>query len=61
MKWDTWRRSACSEFASRDPDLCAYGDVTLDFSRPGKPTDNAFIDPSTPSWGTRQQTADFTA
>ena len=26
-------------------DLCAYRrDVTLDFSRPGKPTDNAFIE-----------------
>ncbi len=32
-----------SEFVSRDLDLWAYQrDVTLDFSRPGKPTDNAF-------------------
>lgn len=31
------------EFASRDLDLWAYQrGVTLDFSRPGKPTDNAF-------------------
>ena len=31
-----------SEFVSRDLDLWAYqNDVTLDFSRPGKPTDNA--------------------
>jgi putative transposase len=30
---------------SRDLDLWAYqNDVTLDFSRPGKPTDNAFIE-----------------
>jgi putative transposase len=34
-----------SEFVSRDLDLWAYAhDVTLDFSRPGKPTDNAFIE-----------------
>jgi len=34
-----------SEFISRDLDLWAYRhDVTLDFSRPGKPTDNAFIE-----------------
>ena len=33
-----------SEFISRDLDLWAYAnDVTLDFSRPGKPTDNGFI------------------
>ena len=33
-----------SEFVSRDLDLWAYQrGVTLDFSRPGKPTDNAFI------------------
>ncbi len=32
-----------SEFISRDLDLWAYqNDVTLDFSRPGTPTDNAF-------------------
>ena len=34
-----------SEFISRDLDLWAYqNNVTLDFSRPGKPTDNAFIE-----------------
>jgi putative transposase len=34
-----------SEFISRDLDLWAYAhDVTIDFSRPGKPTDNAYIE-----------------
>ncbi|QFT33932.1 Integrase core domain protein [Labrenzia sp. THAF82] len=34
-----------SEFISRELDLWAYRrGVTLDFSRPGKPTDNAFIE-----------------
>jgi putative transposase len=34
-----------SEFISRDLDLWAYQkNVILDFSRPGKPTDNAFIE-----------------
>jgi transposase InsO family protein len=34
-----------SEFVSRDMDLWAYQrGVTLDFSRPGKPTDNALIE-----------------
>ena len=34
-----------SEFISRDMDLWAYQrDVTLGFSRPGKPTDNAYIE-----------------
>ena len=34
-----------SEFISRDLDLWAYANgVTLDFSRPGTPTDNAFIE-----------------
>ena len=34
-----------SEFVSRDLDLWAYANnVILDFSRPGKPTDNAFIE-----------------
>jgi putative transposase len=34
-----------SEFISRDLDLWAYANnVTLDFSRPGKPTDSSFIE-----------------
>ena len=34
-----------TEFVSRDLDLWAYHrGITLDFSRPGKPTDNAFIE-----------------
>ena len=34
-----------SEFVSRDLDLWAYQrGVTLDFSRPGKPTDNAYAE-----------------
>ena len=34
-----------SEFVSRDLDLWAYQrNVTLDFSRPGRPTDNAFTE-----------------
>ena len=34
-----------SEYISRDLDLWAYANnVTLDFSRPGKPTDNGFIE-----------------
>ena len=34
-----------SEFISRDLDLGAYAnDITLDFSRPGKPTDKSFIE-----------------
>lgn len=34
-----------SEFISKDMDLWAYQrNVILDFSRPGKPTDNAFIE-----------------
>jgi putative transposase len=34
-----------SEFISRDLDIWAYQkDVVLDFSRPGKPTDNSFIE-----------------
>ncbi len=42
---DTIRVDQGSEFISRDLDLWAYqNDVTLDFSRPGKPTDNAFIE-----------------
>jgi putative transposase len=35
----------CREFVSRDLDLWAYAHgVTLDFSRPGKPTANAFAE-----------------
>ncbi|WP_409014988.1 DDE-type integrase/transposase/recombinase [Dyadobacter sp. CY345] len=34
-----------SEFISKEMDLWAYSnDVTLDFSRPGKPTDNPYVD-----------------
>jgi putative transposase len=34
-----------SDFISRDLNLWAYANnVTLDFSRPGKPTDNGFIE-----------------
>lgn len=41
-----------SEFISRDLDLWAYQrDVILDFSRPGKPTDNAYIASFTASSG----------
>lgn len=41
----TIRVDAGTEFVSRDLDLWAYAKgVTLDFSRPGKPTDNAFIE-----------------
>jgi putative transposase len=41
----TIRGDQGSEFISRDLDLWAYAnDVTLDFSRPGKPTDNAYIE-----------------
>ena len=41
---ETIRVDQGSEFISRDLDLWAYqNDVILDFSRPGKPTDNAFI------------------
>jgi len=33
------------EFISRDLDLWVWSNgVTLDFSRPGKPTDNAFVE-----------------
>lgn len=33
------------EFISKDLDLWAYANkVTIDFSRPGKPTDNAYIE-----------------
>ena len=42
------RRIFCdngTEFVSKDLDLWTYANgVELDFSRPGKPTDNAFIE-----------------
>lgn len=42
---ETIRVDNGSELVSRDMDLWAYQHgVTLDFSRPGKPTDNAFIE-----------------
>jgi putative transposase len=42
---NTIRVDQGTEFVSRDLDLWAYANgVTLDFSRPGKPTDNAFIE-----------------
>lgn len=41
----TIRGDQGSEFVSRDLDLWTYTrGVVLDFSRPGKPTDNAFIE-----------------
>jgi putative transposase len=41
----TIRVNQGAEFVSRDLDLWAYHRVvTLDFSRPGKPADNAFIE-----------------
>ncbi len=52
MPWRRWNRHVGwpatprrSEFISRDLDLWAYQHgVGLDFSRPGKPRDNAFIE-----------------
>ena len=42
-----------SEFISKSLDRWAYENgVTLDFSRPGKPTDNALIESSTVVFGT---------
>lgn len=42
---ETIRVDQGSEFVSRDLDLWAYQrGITLDFSRPGKPTDNGFIE-----------------
>jgi putative transposase len=42
---ETIRVDQGTEFTSRDLDLSAYQNgVILDFSRPGKPTDNAFIE-----------------
>jgi putative transposase len=41
-----------SEFVSRDLDLWAYArGVTLDFSQPGKPADNAYIAVSMAAFG----------
>lgn len=41
-----------SEFISKALDLWVYeNNVTLDFSRPGKPTDNPFIESSNGSFG----------
>jgi len=41
----TIRVESSSEFTSRNPDLWAYvNKVAPDFSRPGKPTGNAFIE-----------------
>ena len=42
---DTGRQHNGPQFTSKELDLWAYGKgVKLDFSRPGKPTDNAFIE-----------------
>ncbi len=42
---ETIRVDQGGEFISRDMDFWAYQrGVTLDFSRPGKPTDNGFIE-----------------
>ncbi len=42
-----------SEFAGKALDKWAYdNDVTLDFSRPGTPTDNPYMSPSTEAFGT---------
>ena len=48
-----------SEFISSDLDLWAYTrNVTLDFSRPGKPTDNAFIERlASPAFGSTASSA----
>lgn len=47
---DSIRADQGSKFISRDLDLWAYqNNVTLDFSRPGKPTDNAFIEVQGPA------------
>ncbi len=41
----TIRVDQAPEFVGRDLDLCAYQKVViLDFSRPGKPMDNSFIE-----------------
>lgn len=39
------RERVCAEFVSRDQDPWAYwGGVVLDYSQPGKPTDNDFTE-----------------
>lgn len=41
-----------SEFISKEMDLWAYSNgVTLDFSRPGKPTDNPYVESFNGSFG----------
>ncbi len=51
MKQSPSRVDQGSEFVSRDMDLWAYQrGVTLDFSRPGKPTDNAYIEAFNEHW-----------
>src|SRR5262249_19020517 len=41
-----------SQFTSKELDLWAYADgITLHFSRPGKPTDNACVESLTPRFG----------
>jgi putative transposase len=41
-----------SQFTSKELDLWAYANgVTLDFSRPGKPTDNAYVESFMPRYG----------
>jgi len=52
------RRSAAAEFISRDMDLWAfrYG-VTLDFARPGEPTDNAAVEVFGYRWNTLTPTS----
>ena len=45
QSWTQATKDDGSEFASRLVDLWAYHHkVRIDFSRPGKPTDNAFIE-----------------
>jgi len=39
------RHIRCAEFTSQAMDLWAYhAGVRIDFSRPGKPTDNAYVE-----------------
>jgi hypothetical protein len=56
--FDPCRSGHRVKFVSCDLDLWAYQrGVTLDFSRPGKPTDNAFIESLTASSGPTQCSA----